>query len=115
MGALALFRDEVRAFCRSAIPADILEKLIAGRHPSKDDKVRWTRILAQKGWAVPHWPIEYGGKGCSRRPSVFPKHEASMSIVVMRDDAAPSGSMAGSRMEGSHRNMRGPTGSVGLV
>ncbi|MGY2932983.1 pimeloyl-CoA dehydrogenase large subunit [Bradyrhizobium sp. GM6.1] len=55
------FRDEVRAFCRSAIPADIREKLIAGRHPSKDDKLRWTRILAQKGWAVPHWPVEYGG------------------------------------------------------
>ena len=33
----------------------------------------------------------------------------------MRDDAAPSGSMAGSRMEGSYRNMRGPTGSARLV
>lgn len=59
------FRDEVRAFCRSAIPSDIREKLIAGRHPSKDDKVRWTRILARKGWAVPHWPVEYGGTGWS--------------------------------------------------
>lgn len=35
---------------------------------------------------------------------MFPKHEGSMSIVVMRDDAAPSGSMTGSRMEGNHRN-----------
>lgn len=46
---------------------------------------------------------------------MFPGHEGSMSIVVTRDDAAPSGSMAGSRMEGNHRNMRGPTGSAGLV
>lgn len=46
---------------------------------------------------------------------MFPFHEGNMSIVVMRDDAAPSGSMAGSRMEGNHRNMRGPTGSAGLV
>lgn len=46
---------------------------------------------------------------------VFPSHEGSMCIVVMRDDAAPSGSMAGSRMEGNHRNMRGPTGSAGLA
>ena len=53
--------------------------------------------------------------GCWRRPSVFPKHEGSMSIVDMRDDVAPSGSMAGSRMEGNHRNMRGPIGSTGLV
>ena len=36
---------------------------------------------------------------------MFPKHEGNTSIVVMRDDAAPSGSMAGSRMEGSYRNM----------
>ncbi len=46
---------------------------------------------------------------------MFPSHEGSMSIVVMRDDATPSGSVAGSRMEGNHRNMRGPTGSIGLV
>jgi hypothetical protein len=46
---------------------------------------------------------------------VFPSHEGCMSIVVMRDDVAPSGSMAASRMEGNHRNMRGPTGSTGSV
>lgn len=46
---------------------------------------------------------------------MFPSHEGDMSIVVTRDVAAPSGSMAGSRMEGNHRNMRGPTGSAGLV
>ena len=46
---------------------------------------------------------------------MFPSHEGCMSIVVMRDDVAPSGSMAASRMEGNHRNMRGPTGSTGSV
>ncbi|WP_076867138.1 pimeloyl-CoA dehydrogenase large subunit [Bradyrhizobium mercantei] len=59
------FRDEVRAFFRAAVPADIREKLLAGAHPSKDDMVRWTRILAAKGWGVPHWPAEYGGTGWS--------------------------------------------------
>ena len=44
-----------------------------------------------------------------------PSHEGSMGIIDMRDDAAPPGSKAGSRMEGNHRNMRGPTGSAGLV
>lgn len=57
------FRDEVRAFCRSAMPSDIRDKLISGRHASRDDRVRWTRILARKGWAVPHWPVELGGTG----------------------------------------------------
>jgi pimeloyl-CoA dehydrogenase large subunit len=34
-----------------------------GESMDKDDLVRWTRILAEKGWAVPHWPVEYGGTG----------------------------------------------------
>ncbi len=57
------FRDEVRAYFRQALPADIREKIVAGRHVSKDDLVRWTRILNEKGWAVPHWPVEHGGTG----------------------------------------------------
>ncbi|SMF04269.1 pimeloyl-CoA dehydrogenase, large subunit [Tistlia consotensis] len=59
------FRDEVRAFCRTALPAGIRDKLVAGGSPSKDDMVRWTRILADRGWAVPHWPVEHGGTGWS--------------------------------------------------
>jgi pimeloyl-CoA dehydrogenase large subunit len=55
------FRDEVRAFFRTALPAEIREKLVLGHHPSKDDIVTWTRILHAKGWSVPHWPVEYGG------------------------------------------------------
>lgn len=59
------FRDEVRAFFRTALPANIRNKLVAGWHPSKDDMVSWTRILAEKGWGVPHWPVEHGGTGWS--------------------------------------------------
>ena len=59
------FRDEVRNYFRSALPSDIREKMIAGRQPARDDLVRWTRILAAKGWAVPHWPVEHGGTGWS--------------------------------------------------
>ncbi len=59
------FRAEVRAFVRDNLPASIREKMIAGRRLSKDDYVRWTRILAAKGWAAPHWPREWGGTGWS--------------------------------------------------
>ncbi|MDA9535771.1 acyl-CoA dehydrogenase [Bradyrhizobium sp. CCBAU 21362] len=59
------FREEVRAFFRSAVPAHVREKLIAGRHPSRDEMVRWHRTLATKGWSVPGWPVEYGGTGWS--------------------------------------------------
>src|SRR5258708_4095107 len=57
------FRDEVRAFFRSALPASIRDKMVDGRHLAKADIVAWQRILNQKGWAVPGWPAEWGGTG----------------------------------------------------
>ena len=57
------FRDEVRSFMRTALPADIRGKLVDGRHLKKDDIVVWQRILNAKGWAVPHWPAAWGGRG----------------------------------------------------
>ncbi len=59
------FRNEVRAFVTASLPASIRDKIASGRHPSKDDIVNWTRILAKKGWSVPHWPKEWGGTGWS--------------------------------------------------
>ena len=56
------FRDEVRAFMRAALPTSIRRKMVEGRHLEKDDIVRWQRILNEKGWAVPHWPAEWGGQ-----------------------------------------------------
>jgi pimeloyl-CoA dehydrogenase large subunit len=57
------FRDEVRTFFKENLPPAIREKLKEGRHTSKDELVQWTRILNKKGWAVSHWPREYGGTG----------------------------------------------------
>ena len=59
------FRDEVRGFFRTALPARIRDKMIDGRHLAKDDIVAWQRILNKKGWAVPHWTKEWGGTGWS--------------------------------------------------
>ena len=55
------FRDEVRAFIRELLPQDIRERLRLGYLPRKQDTVRWQRILAERGWAAPHWPRAYGG------------------------------------------------------
>ena len=55
------FRDAVRVFIRDALPVKIRDRLVAGRHLAKEDIVAWQRILNRKGWAVPHWPREWGG------------------------------------------------------
>ena len=57
------FRDEVRAFFRTALPASIRRKMDLGQRLSKQDIVTWQQILNAKGWAVPQWPVEWGGTG----------------------------------------------------
>jgi hypothetical protein len=59
------FRDEVRAWLQSNLPRDLKEKVARYSHLSKDDLLRWHRILAQKGWVAPAWPREWGGTGWS--------------------------------------------------
>ncbi|MCP4327834.1 MAG: pimeloyl-CoA dehydrogenase large subunit [Alphaproteobacteria bacterium] len=61
----AAFRDEVRQFIADNLPADIRRRVETGKRLSKDDHVRWQRVLHQKGWIAPHWPVEHGGTGWS--------------------------------------------------
>jgi alkylation response protein AidB-like acyl-CoA dehydrogenase len=57
------FRQEVRGWLASNLPSDIRDKVVGYQHLSKDDYLRWHKILAAKGWSVPHWPVETGGTG----------------------------------------------------
>ena len=59
------FRDEARAFFRTQIPAHIRQKVAQGQHLSKADMVTAHRIIYARGWAVPHWPREWGGRDWS--------------------------------------------------
>jgi pimeloyl-CoA dehydrogenase large subunit len=56
------FRDEVRTFMQTQIPADIRRKVGDGRELEKEDLIRSQRILNAKGWATPRWPLEWGGQ-----------------------------------------------------
>ena len=57
------FRDEVRDWLAANLPADIRDKVVGYRGLAKEDHLRWHKILAAKGWSVPHWPVEWGGTG----------------------------------------------------
>ncbi len=56
------FRDEVRAWLQAHLPDDLGKKVSHYEELGKDDLIRWHKILAQKGWIAPEWPIEWGGK-----------------------------------------------------
>ncbi|KUI28710.1 acyl-CoA dehydrogenase [Mycobacterium sp. IS-1742] len=58
----AAFRDELRTFYRTEIPAEIRERSRQGGEVSKDDIVTTHKILNDHGLAVPNWPVEWGGK-----------------------------------------------------
>jgi alkylation response protein AidB-like acyl-CoA dehydrogenase len=55
------FRDEVRAWLRENLPGELGRKIATYAELTRDDLLRWHRILAQKGWVAPWWPREWGG------------------------------------------------------
>src|SRR5256885_13289813 len=57
------FRDEVRSWLRANLPAELREKVERYEHLSKEELLRWHRMLAKKGWVAPAWPREWGGTG----------------------------------------------------
>jgi len=59
------FRDEVRRFFRASLPESTRRKMIDQKKLDKADIVNWQRILNARGWAVPDWPLEWGGTGWS--------------------------------------------------
>ena len=58
----AAFRDELRHFYRTEIPAEIRERTRYGTEANRDDIVTTQKILNEHGLAVPNWPVEWGGK-----------------------------------------------------
>ncbi|WP_371227717.1 acyl-CoA dehydrogenase family protein [Pseudomonas sp. QE6] len=59
------FREEVRAFLRDKLPAELAAKVKLGKRLSKEDNVFWMRTLNDRGWHASLWPVEYGGTGWS--------------------------------------------------
>ncbi|GAA5235468.1 pimeloyl-CoA dehydrogenase large subunit [Verticiella sediminum] len=57
------FREEVRAFLRDKLPADIKDKVLRHQRLEKDDYIRWHKALDEQGWGAPSWPREHGGTG----------------------------------------------------
>lgn len=57
------FRDEVRAFLAAELSDEIRlgGRRTAGIFSDPSSGLPWLRVLAKRGWAAPHWPVEWGG------------------------------------------------------
>ncbi|MDP5181966.1 acyl-CoA dehydrogenase family protein [Blastococcus sp. BMG 814] len=62
---LEAFREEMRTFFTTQVPKEIRDKVAAHRHVSKEEYVEAQRALNAAGLAVPHWPVEWGGRDWS--------------------------------------------------
>jgi alkylation response protein AidB-like acyl-CoA dehydrogenase len=56
------FRQEMRTFFTTAVPAEIRDGVAAHRDLTREQYVQTQRTLNAAGLAVPHWPVEWGGR-----------------------------------------------------
>ena len=55
----------MRTWLRANLPPDMVRRSLTTVHPSREDMLGVTAVLAQRGWSVPNWPVEHGGPGWS--------------------------------------------------
>ncbi|MCZ2820613.1 acyl-CoA dehydrogenase family protein [Modestobacter sp. VKM Ac-2977] len=56
------FRDEMRTFFTTSVPQSIRDAVAAHRELTKEQFIEAQRALNAAGLAVPHWPVEWGGR-----------------------------------------------------
>src|ERR671912_1619730 len=59
---LEAFREEMRTFFTTQVPQEIRDHVAAHRELTKEQYVESQRVLNAAGLAVPHWPVEHGGR-----------------------------------------------------
>jgi alkylation response protein AidB-like acyl-CoA dehydrogenase len=59
---LEAFREEMRTFFTTQVPQEIRDTVAAHRHLTREQYVGTQQVLNAAGLAVPHWPVEWGGR-----------------------------------------------------
>ena len=80
MNPLASFRDEVRQFLSEKLTPDLKRagRLEAGIYAERPVAEAWLAILNEQGWAVPGWPIQWGGTGWSAEQHAIWQQELTL-------------------------------------
>ena len=57
------FRDEVQTFLEEKLTAELRQsgRLMTSVYSDHEASLEWQRILHERGWAAPAWPVEHGG------------------------------------------------------
>ena len=87
------FRDELREFFTTRIPAEIRERARNDQLRYPEDMVTTQRILNEAGLAVPNWPVQWGGKDWS--PLQHQIWSDEMRLTAVPEPLAFNASMVG--------------------
>jgi alkylation response protein AidB-like acyl-CoA dehydrogenase len=87
------FRDEVRAFLQDNLTPELRQagRLMTSVYADHEASMEWQRILHERGWAAPGWPVEFGGCDWSLTQHYIFRRESQLA-------GAPSLSPMGIRM-----------------
>jgi alkylation response protein AidB-like acyl-CoA dehydrogenase len=87
------FRDEVLSFLDESLTPELRTagRLMTSVYADHDASMEWQRILHQRGWAAPAWPVEHGGCDWSLTQHYIFSRESTLA-------GAPSLSPMGIRM-----------------
>ncbi|MEH6592143.1 MAG: acyl-CoA dehydrogenase family protein [Halioglobus sp.] len=81
------FRDVVKAFFAEAY-TDEIRAGVADPATLKAYTIKWQKILFDKGWVAPGWPVEYGGTGWTTSQKFIYETERATAGVI---DVVPFG------------------------
>lgn len=81
------FRNEVRAFLSEKLPPDMAERNKRGFHFNIEDRRFWTKILAEKGWSGPSWPVDLGGPGWDDKRVMIFEEECMLAGAPITDQS----------------------------
>lgn len=76
----ATFREEVRTFLAENLTPDLQRagRLEAGIYADRPIAEEWLAILNKQGWAVPGWPVEWGGTDWSAEQHAIWQQELTL-------------------------------------
>ena len=63
VGCRLAFRDDVRTFLDEKLTPELRQagRLMTSVYADHEASMEWQRILHERGWAAPAWPVQHGG------------------------------------------------------
>ncbi len=76
------FRQDVRQFINENYPRELVGAA-RGDDLTREQFLAWHKVLGEKGWSAPAWPVEYGGTGWTATQKYIWSEENARADTIM--------------------------------